>query len=51
MCSKHRGDGVIFCRYRRTRIGRALDARRCGFKVWPMRVNCSKGDGLPKKVQ
>lgn len=34
MRSKHRGDGVIFCRYRRTRIGRALDARRCGFKVW-----------------
>ncbi len=29
---------VIFRRYRRTRDGRVLDARKYGLRAWPIRV-------------
>ena len=38
------GEQVIFRRYRRTKDGRVLDARKYGLKAWPIRVPAGDGD-------
>ncbi len=38
MSSKPDGYVLIFRRYRRTRNGKVLDARKYGFRAWPIRV-------------